>query len=226
MEIHHVQRITHLLLMHEHVATSWILLVDHHIVNAHLALPTTLLRSHGHVIRLIHCVLMSCGLMMTSYLACLSLCVLCLRIWIFHDFMHVDFVANRWWWLWILLSVTIATMIVQIVCILHSRQLVALTVVNVVLATTWGCATWIRINTTNTIVRIICVLSTDHFIDTSARLHVVWVTTTFILSNINCASIVATFTQSAAFGACTAVPNVNILCYCISFETTLRLDRC
>lgn len=97
VEVHHVQRITHLLLMHEYVAAGGILLVDHHIINAHLALPATLLRSHRHVIRLIHRVLVRRGLMMTADLARLSLRVLCLRIRIFHDFMHVDLVAHRRW---------------------------------------------------------------------------------------------------------------------------------
>lgn len=78
VEVHHMQRITHLLLMHEHVAARGILLVDHHIVNTNLALPPTLLRSHGHVIRLIHCVLVRGSLVMTTDLACLSLSILCL----------------------------------------------------------------------------------------------------------------------------------------------------
>ena len=51
-------------------------------------------------------------------------------------------------------------------------------------------------------------------------------TATFILSNIYCAAIVAAFAQSAAFGAGSTVPDVNILRNGISFEATLRLDGC
>lgn len=134
VEVHHVQRIAHLLLMHEHVAAGWILLVNHHIVDADLALPATLLRSHRHVVRLVHRVLVRRALVMAADLTRLSLRVLCLRIRILHDFVHVDLIAHGWWRLRILLSVTIATVVVQVVCILHSGHLVALTVVNVVLA--------------------------------------------------------------------------------------------
>ena len=87
--------------------------------------------------------------------------------------MHVDLVAYGWRRLRILLSVTIAAVVVQVVCILHPGQLVALTVVNVVLAATGCSASWIRVNATDTIVGIVCVLTTDHFIDTSSGLHVV-----------------------------------------------------
>ena len=80
VEVHHVQRIAHLLLMHEHVAAGGILLVDHHIVDADLALPATLLRSHRHVVRLVHRVLVRRGLVMAADLARLSLRILRLRV--------------------------------------------------------------------------------------------------------------------------------------------------
>ena len=76
VEVHHVQRITHLLLVHHDIAARRILLlVYHHIVDANLTLAPTLLRSHRHVIRLVHRVLVRVGLV-TSNLALLALRIL------------------------------------------------------------------------------------------------------------------------------------------------------
>ena len=94
VEVHHVQRITHQLLMHHDIAARRILLlVYHHIVDADLTLAPTLLRSHRHVIRLVHRVLVRVGLV-TGNFAWLTLRVLRLGIRILHDFVHVYFVAD------------------------------------------------------------------------------------------------------------------------------------
>lgn len=153
MEVHHVQRITHLLLMHEWVAAGRIAtLIDHHVVDAHLALPSTLLRGHRHVIRLVHRVLVRIGLMVIADLARFALRVLRLRIRILHDLVHVYFVAHRRWRLRVLLSVTTTAVIVEVIWILHSSQLMTLSMMDVVLASARGCTSRIRIDAADTIV--------------------------------------------------------------------------
>lgn len=55
VEVHHMERIaSHLLLHHDVVG-----LVAHHVVYRHLALSPALLRSHRHVVRLVHRILMA-----------------------------------------------------------------------------------------------------------------------------------------------------------------------
>ena len=225
VEIHHMQRITHLLLMHKHVCITRISLIDHHIVDANLAFSTTLLWGHRHVFGLVHGVLMSGSLMMTTDFATLTLRVLCFRIRILHNFVHVNLISNGGWWLWVLLGVTIAAVIIKIVCVLHSRKLMTLPMMDIVLASARCCASWIWIDAANTIIWIVCVLATDHIVDSSARLHIILRTTSLILTYINSTSIMTAFAQSAAFGSGAAVSNIDILSNGICFKATLGLHR-
>ena len=82
MEVHHVQRVTHLLL-HYYVVS----LVAYHIVDRHLTLPPALLRCHWHVVGLVHGVLVT--------LACILLAiVLVLLVRVLHYFVHLDLVSD------------------------------------------------------------------------------------------------------------------------------------
>lgn len=72
--------------------------VDHHIIDADLAFPSTLLRCHRSMMaRLIHSILVCSSRMLHSHsLSSLALSILGLRIGILHDFVHVNLVPNRW----------------------------------------------------------------------------------------------------------------------------------
>lgn len=152
VEVHHVQRVAQLLLMHEYIGSSRIALIDHHIVDAHLALSSALLGRHWHVIGLIHSVLVRGALVMAADLTGLALRILRFRVRILHDLVHVYLVPHRWRRLRVLLRIAIAAMIVEVVRVLHSRELVALPVVNIVLASARGRASWIGIDAADAIV--------------------------------------------------------------------------
>ena len=227
VEVHHVQWVSHLLLMHKYVCIIGISLINHHIVDANLTFSPTLLRRHRHVIWLVHGILMSGTLVMVANLTTLPLRILCFRIRILHYLVHMNLISDRRWRLWVLLSVTITSMIIKVVCVLlHSRKLMTLPMMNIIFASARCCASRIWINTTNSIIRIVCVLPTDHFVDACARLHIILgATSLIILTNINCTSIMTAFTESTAFGSGAAVSNINILCNGVCLEATLGLHR-
>ena len=85
VKVHHMQRITHLLLKHNVIG----LVVVHHVVDGHLALSPALLRSHWHMVRLVHRVLVR------TLPRLVFSRVLRFLVRILHYLVHLDFVPDR-----------------------------------------------------------------------------------------------------------------------------------
>lgn len=81
VEVHNVQWIAHLLLEHDIIC-----LVVHHVVYRYLTLSSALLRSHWHVVRLVHCVLVALARFRFA-------CVLRFLVGVLHYFVHLDLVS-------------------------------------------------------------------------------------------------------------------------------------
>lgn len=79
--------LAHLVEVHLQRVDLAISIVVHHIVDAHLGFPPTLLRSHWQMVTLIH------GILILALLAILSVTLL---IRILHYFVHLNFVSHRW----------------------------------------------------------------------------------------------------------------------------------
>ena len=133
MEIHHLQRIHHL------ISTLDVVLIVHHVVNRYLTLPPALLRCHRHVVRLVHRILI---------LTILVLLIITLGIWVLHYFVHLDLVSNWRRWLRILHCVKILLLLQLLLQLIRSQVLL----MDVVFASSRSSATGIRIDASNTIV--------------------------------------------------------------------------
>ena len=64
-----------------------------------------------------------------------------------------------------------------------------------------------------------------HVIRARSRLHVVRGTTILVFVDVYRASVVASFAQTASFGSCAPISDVDVLGDRISFQASLCLDR-
>ena len=131
-----------------------------------------------------------------------------------------------------MLSVTAAAMVIGVVE--TSRELMALcmvpsVIVNVILASSRSCASRIRINAPDPVVRVVCVLTSVHLVHASPRLEVRsrWHTATnLLLGHINRTPVVASLTETTSLSPSASIAYVDILGNCISLQAALGLHRC
>ena len=105
---------------------NWVDLLIEHIVYTDLRLPPWLLWCHWQVVWLIH----------RELILLFLLVPVAFHIRVFHNFVHLDFVAHARWRL-------------RILHVVHCEILV---LVDVVLAASWGCASWIRVDASDSLV--------------------------------------------------------------------------
>ena len=157
---------------------QWINLLIDHVINANLWFSSALLRGHWQMVRLVHCVLVLRFL-------CIQPIILCVRI--LHDLMHLDFVSYTWWRVWIL-------KIVQ-------GLLIRVLLMNIVLWPPWSLATWIWVNTSNSLARGVSPLVrwTKVVVERNLCLSSSWLGAV-LLWNIDSAPSMASLAYSTSFG--------------------------
>lgn len=173
----HVLHVVHVINLeaHRHIHTliihglQRINLLINHVVYAYLGLPSWLLWGHRKVVWLVHGVLI---------LRLLLVWVLYFLIWILSNFMHLDLVSNRWWWLRILDLVNCITSLLM----------------DVVLASSWSCAAGIWIDRSNPLIL--------RRLTRCTKIILVWfylLYGIFHLRNVNSATIMASLAVSTDF---------------------------
>lgn len=152
--------------------------------------------------------------------------ILWLWVWILHDFVHVDLISDGWRRLGDLVGVDATSVVVEWIGVEHAGQLVALSchvmVVNIIFTAARCCATLVRIDATNTIVRVVDIMllcPSSHFSHSLPRLHVAHYHTfsSFVLCHINHAAIVAANAELATFWCLSSISDVYVLSHNIRF---------